>query len=584
MAESQYRVLARKYRPQDFDGLIGQDAMVRTLTNAMESGRLAHAFILTGVRGTGKTTTARIIARALNCEHGPTIKPCGTCPQCTAIADDRHVDVLEMDAASRTGVNDIRDILDGVRYRPTDARYKIYIIDEVHMLSQGAFNALLKTLEEPPGHVKFIFATTEIRKVPVTVLSRCHRFDLRRVDQATLAGHFRRVLANEGEDADDAALNLIARAADGSVRDGLSLLDQALADRPAGDAPVREQEVRDMLGLADRTGMFDLLDALMKGDAAAVLDQVGEHYQYGGDPEVVLHDLLNVVHWLTRIRVAPSLLEDPALAELDRERGRSMAEALGMAVLSRTWQMLLKGLEDVRTAPNPVQALEMVLLRVAYAADLPPPAEAVQQATGRSQSPPPGGGGGGAPAPSGGGTRAAQQQAAPQPAPGDAPRAQAAPEPSPATLADVVALLQRQKEPRLAAHLRNDVHPVACEPGRLELMPTERAPRDLVNRLGGLLTEATGQRWMVTVTDQENPHPTLADQERQAEEARVADATAHPLVQAVLQAFPDARVAAVRDRPGAESDDAAAGAPAVEDGLDPEAGPLDPGADDPDTD
>ncbi len=380
-AATPYRVLARKYRPTRFGELIGQEVVVRTLTNAIASGRLAHAFVLAGVRGVGKTTTARIIARALNCvgpggDGGPTAEPCGVCEHCAAISEDRHVDVLEMDAASRTGVDDVRELIDGVLYRPVTARYKIYIIDEVHMLSRNAFNALLKTLEEPPAHVVFVFATTEIRKVPVTVLSRCQRFDLRRVEAAALAAHFGDVAAREGAAVSAGALALIARAADGSVRDGLSLLDQAMAD--GGDAAIEEDRVRDMLGLADRGRVFDLLDALMRGDAAGALPICREMHEAGADPLAVLQDLLELTHWLTRLKAVP---DDGGLAvsDVERARGRTMAGALSMPVLTRTWQLLLKGVGEVQTAPSAMLALEMLLVRLAYAADLPPPAEVIER-------------------------------------------------------------------------------------------------------------------------------------------------------------------------------------------------------------
>ena len=388
-SDAPYRVLARKYRPTTFSELIGQQAMVRTLTNAIQAGRMAHAFILTGVRGTGKTTTARLIARALNCvgadgTGGPTIDPCGVCEHCRAIAEDRHMDVIEMDAASRTGVDDIRDLIDGVRYRPTSARFKVYIVDEVHMLSRNAFNALLKTLEEPPEHVKFIFATTEIRKVPVTVLSRCQRFDLRRVDTETLAAHFDRLAQSENATVSDAARQLIARAADGSVRDGMSLLDQAIAHC---DGTVGEDDIRAMLGLVDRTRTFDLLDAVFRGDARAALHILADQYAGGADPAVVIEDLLELVHWLTRIKLAPEAADDPTVPEAERVRGREMGDKLSMPVLARAWQMLLKGLGEVRNAPSPTQAAEMVLVRLAYASDLPTPLDALKKGIPAASSP-----------------------------------------------------------------------------------------------------------------------------------------------------------------------------------------------------
>ncbi|HEY0838175.1 MAG TPA: DNA polymerase III subunit gamma/tau, partial [Azospirillum sp.] len=376
-----YRVLARKYRPTNFDELIGQDALVRTLTNAVGSGRIAQAFMLTGVRGVGKTTTARIIARALNCTGpdgtgGPTINPCGVCDNCRAIAEDRHVDVMEMDAASHTGVDDIREIIEGVRYSPVAARYKLYIIDEVHMLSKSAFNALLKTLEEPPAHVKFVFATTEIRKVPVTVLSRCQRFDLRRVDSAVLKEHFTRITEKEGATIEPDAAALIARAADGSVRDGLSLLDQAIA---LGGAHVSVVQVRDMLGLADRARVIDLFDSAISAKPAEALDTLAELHRVGADPVVILQDLLDLVHNLTRLKVVPATAADPALPEAERTRGSDMSARLSMPALTRAWQLLLKGLGEVQAAPVPQQALEMIIVRLAYAADLPTPGDLIRQ-------------------------------------------------------------------------------------------------------------------------------------------------------------------------------------------------------------
>lgn len=370
----EYLVLARKYRPQTLAELIGQEVMVRTLTNAVKTGRIAHAFILTGVRGVGKTTTARIIARALNCVDGPTISPCGGCEHCRAISDDRHADVVEMDAASNTGVDDIRDLIDGARYRPVSARYKVYIVDEVHMLSKNAFNALLKTLEEPPPDVKFIFATTEVNRVPVTVLSRCQRFALRRVPIEYLIEHYRRIAEAEGIVVEPAALDLIARAADGSVRDGLSILDQAIALSGSID----EAAVRDMLGIADRNLVFDLLETVLKGDAGGALDRMDSLYQGGADPLLVLQDLLDLTHFLTRLKLAPEAGAGDPLEEGERERARPIAAALSLPVLARAWQMLLKGLEEVQAAPSPAQAAAMVLVRLAYVADLPVPADLVK--------------------------------------------------------------------------------------------------------------------------------------------------------------------------------------------------------------
>ena len=375
-----YRVLARKYRPASFAGLIGQDPLVRTLSNAIAMDRLAHAYLLTGVRGVGKTSTARIIARALNCigedgTGGPTPDPCGTCDHCVSIAEDRHVDVIEMDAASRTGIDDVRELIESVRYRPVSARYKVYIIDEVHMLSKQAFNALLKTLEEPPPHVKFVFATTEVRRLPVTVLSRCQRFDLRRVDMEVLIEHFSRIAADEGAEVEPAALALIARAADGSVRDGLSVLDQAMVHE---GTRITEEAVRAMLGLADRTRLFDLFDMLMKGAIKDALDCFSELHDAGAEPQALLQDLLELCHWLTRLKHVPAAADDPAVPEVERTRGRAMAEALTVPSLTQTWQMLLKGLEETSRAARPALAAEMTLVRIAYAADLPSPADALR--------------------------------------------------------------------------------------------------------------------------------------------------------------------------------------------------------------
>src|SRR5256885_2492652 len=384
-----YRVLARKYRPQTFAEVIGQEAMVRTLSNAIAEGRIAQAFILTGVRGVGNTTTARTIAGALNCvgidgAGGPTISPCGECVHCGSIAEDRHVDVIEMDAASRTGVDDIRDLTEGVRYRPVSARYKVYIIDEVHMLSKNAFNALLKTLEEPPPDVKFVFATTEVHKVPVTVLSRCQRFSLRRVPIEQLVAHCRQMASAEAVEIAPAALGLIARAADGSVRDGLSLLDQAIA---LSAGKIEEAAVRDMLGIADRGLVFDLFETVLKGDAANALAQMQSLYEGGADPLMVLQDLLDLTHFVTRLKLAPEAGSGDPLEEGDRERARPLAAALSMPVLTRAWQMLLKGIEEVQTAPLPGQAAEMVLIRLAYVADLPVPAELVRDLTKHDSAP-----------------------------------------------------------------------------------------------------------------------------------------------------------------------------------------------------
>jgi DNA polymerase-3 subunit gamma/tau len=555
-----YRVLARKYRPSTFDQLIGQEAMVRTLSNAIDGGRLAHAFILTGVRGVGKTTTARLIARALNCvgadgKGGPTVSPCGQCDNCRAIAESRHVDVLEMDAASRTGVDDIREIIDGVRYAPASARYKIYIIDEVHMLSRNAFNALLKTLEEPPAHVKFIFATTEIRKVPVTVLSRCQRFDLRRVDASRLIAHFQSIVDRENCEVDLSALGLIARAAEGSVRDGLSLLDQALAH---GAGRVSETQVRDMLGLADRALVLDLYQAVMAGDVKAALDMLGRQYNQGADPSVILQDMLELTHWLTRLKVVPDAGEDAVTSEAERKLGGEMAEKLSMPVLTRTWQMLLKGLQETREAASPLAAAEMVLVRLIYAIDLPDPADLVRQLTsgqGGTNAAPrqgaPTGNGGGAQATSfrsisGGGPATASQPESRFVAPAQATAPETAFAANPESFRALVTLFEERKEPRLAIHLSDHVHLVKFTPGRLEIRLTPEAPVELPHRLSDCLNLWTGTRWIISLSKDEG-EATLHEQEQAAEARARAEALAHPLVQAALKAFPGAEISDIRN-------------------------------------
>ena len=551
-----YRVLARKYRPSRFAELIGQEAMVRTLTNAIAGGRIAHAFILTGVRGVGKTTTARILARALNCvgpdgKGGPTISPCGQCEPCRTIAEDRHVDVMEMDAASRTGVDDIRELTDGVRYKPVSARFKIYIIDEVHMLSKNAFNALLKTLEEPPADVKFIFATTEIHKVPITVLSRCQRFSLRRVPVALLLEHYAAIAQAEKVAADPAALALIARAADGSVRDGLSLLDQAMA---LGGDIVTESAVREMLGIADRGLVFDLFEAVLKGDAVDALKRMASLYEGGADPLMVLQDLLELVHFLTRLKLVPTAgADDPALAG-SHERGLALAQKLGLPVLARAWQMLLKGIGEVQTAPSPLQAAEMVLVRLAYVADLPAPADLVKQLVERGEP-----SNAGAPAPPRpvstvpAGVRASVVgDGGSSAAPRLAVREEPAPSlPQPQSFTEMVQLFQDRGEAMLRAHLYAHVHLVHFEPGHIEFRPATGAPANLSNRLSQLLAEWTGNRWIVSISG-EDGQPTLREQADAREMSLRSEAASHPLVRKVLDTFPGARIEAVRELAAAE--------------------------------
>ena len=565
-ASSPYRVLARKYRPQTFADLVGQDVLVRTLTNAIRADRLPHAFVLTGVRGVGKTSTARIIAKAMNCTgHGdtPTEEPCGMCESCVAISEDRHVDVLEMDAASHTGVDDIRELIDGVRYAPVSSRYKVYIIDEVHMLSRNAFNALLKTLEEPPPHAMFVFATTEVRRIPVTVLSRCMRFDLRRIESELLASHLAKISESEAIEIEQAALNIIARAAEGSVRDALSLLDQAAT--LAGEK-ISLDSVRDMLGLADRTRMYDLFEQVLRGNVADALGTLGELVAVGAEPSLILEDLLALAHWLTRVKIVPASLKDPTVAETDRTRGEAIADALSMPTLTRAWQILLKGLGEVRSAPSPGAAAEMVIVRLAYAANLPAPAEIVRRLEGADPEVPSGGahitqdsGRRTVPPSAGAGEanvpvtvqNAAVAAASPQPRNAEVPApGQVDAEPASARkLPDfdsVVAFVREMKEPILETNLRNNVHLVGFEPGRIELRLDEKADRDLPNRLGTLLSDGTGSRWVVSVSQAEGA-PTLNDQAMAAERDRRAEIERHPLVRKALETFPGSEIRDVRD-------------------------------------
>ncbi|WP_395677409.1 DNA polymerase III subunit gamma/tau [Inquilinus sp.] len=567
-----YRVLARKYRPTTFAEMIGQDALVRTLTNAIASGRLAHAFVLTGVRGVGKTTTARILARALNCvgpdgKGGPTADPCGVCEPCRTILQDRNVDVMEMDAASRTGVDDIREIIDGVRYGPVASRYKVYIIDEVHMLSKNAFNALLKTLEEPPPHVKFVFATTEIRKVPVTVLSRCQRFDLRRIGADQLQAYFGEILDKERVAAEPEAVGMIARAADGSARDGLSLLDQAIAQgTPVGDKPfIAAASVREMLGLADRSSVIDILEAAFAGEGPRMLEGLEAARRAGADPQSVLGDLLDFIHFVTRARMVPAVLEDPAVPEVERKRGGALAERISLPGLTRAWQTLLKGAGEVQSAPNPQAALEMVLIRLLYMSDLPSPSELVrkfgdlqsQGAVTSGPAPGPGPGGGARMAAGGGGLSLVPAEPAPMalvPAQAAAPApivVAAAPAPKTVLRADPKSFdeliqIAFARDVVLHGQLMSAVHLVHFEPGRLEFRPHDSAPPDLANRLGTALRDWTGERWVVSVSGAEGA-PTLNQQARTDRENALAQAAEHPMVKAVMSAFPGAVIRDLRN-------------------------------------
>jgi DNA polymerase III subunit gamma/tau len=588
-----YRVLARKYRPTSFADLIGQDAMVRTISNAFEAARIPQAWILTGVRGVGKTTTARILARALNYElpDGSIGQPTVNMPtigvHCAAIMESRHPDVIEMDAASHNGVEDVRQINDAIRYAPMSARYKVYILDEVHMLSTQAFNALLKTLEEPPPHAKFVFATTETRKVPVTVLSRCQRFDLRRVDADLLVRHLSGIAAKEQITVEPEALALIARAAEGSVRDSLSLLDQAIA-HAAG--LVRGEDVRQMLGLADRARTIDLFEAVMRGDLAAALTELRDQYDTGADPAVVLSDLAEFTHFVTRVKIVSAVADDVSLAEAERKRGRGFAEKLSIRVLARTWQMLLKGIAEVEASGRPLAAAEMVLVRLAHAADLPSPDEVIRALdekapAGRVER------NGAAPTASSpipnpprleaarGGTVSSAALARPAgvvPDPNPVARiSQAAPE-SPllaiGRFADLIELAAQKRDLGVKAALERDVRLVRCEDGRLEIALQPSAARALVNDLSRKLSQWTGRRWMVVVSA-EPGEPTVHAQSEARQLELKTGVRADPLVQAVLTRFPGAEIVDVR-----QGGVAAAASSRDPDGAMPEPPPVDDAA------
>ncbi|MHA7775112.1 DNA polymerase III subunit gamma/tau [Roseibium sp. M-1] len=602
-AEGAYRVLARKYRPKTFEDLVGQEPMVQTLENAFDTGRIAQAWMLTGVRGVGKTTTARILARGLNYEvpgvaDKPTVKLAQEGSHCKAIMEGRHVDVIEMDAASHTGIGDIREIIDAARYRPATARYKVYIIDEVHMLSNAAFNGLLKTLEEPPEHVKFIFATTEIRKVPITVLSRCQRFDLRRIEQSKLIGLLRRISDAEGIRISDEALMLIARAGEGSARDSLSLLDQAMAH---GAGAIEADDLRQMLGLADRARVIDLFGHVMAGRIEEALGELQAQYEVGADPAIVLTDLADFTHLVTRMKVAPKSADEASVTEAERARGRDYAEQLSVRLLSRAWQILLKGVQEVQAASKPLAAADMVLVRLAYAADLPDPGDLMAQIR-NGQNPlggamPSGGGsapsGGGGPSamavgmnyssgnpggnPGGGPTMQATgrpqlsaiqggkpaPQAAPQMAP--QPDVQAQPAYSLKNLYDCAALASEKGDIPFKVKIQRQMRLVKFEPGKIEIQPTEDAPADIAGEFGRKLTDWTGQRWFVVVSRTQG-RPTIHEEQEANQQQLLSDAKSHPTVAALLAQFPGAKVVDVKVQV-TEEDEVALTDPMVADPL-----------------
>jgi DNA polymerase-3 subunit gamma/tau len=568
-AATPYRVLARKYRPTNFGDLIGQDAMVRTLANGFAANRIPQAWMLTGVRGVGKTTTARILARGLNYaragipDTGPTVSMPELGLHCAAIMESRHMDVLEMDAASHTGIDDVRAIIDGIRYGPVSARYKVYIVDEVHMLSEKAFNAFLKTLEEPPPHAKFVFATTEIRKVPVTILSRCQRFDLRRVEAPTLHAHLAKVCAAEKVEAEDEALGAIVRAAEGSVRDALSLLDQAIAH---GAGSVTAQNVRDMLGLADRARILDLFEAVMRGSVPAAFAELRAQYDSGADPSVVLSDLAAFTHLVTRLKIVPETAADPTLSETERVRGGAFAEKLSIRALSRAWQILLKAIPEVQAAPRPLAAAEMAIVRLAYAADLPTPDEALRQLKAEAASAPSGDppvASGRPPLPPipdlrGGGSAAlatAPRTATAEPVPVSAPVAMAAaarpapaapPSPRLGRFEDLIALADANRDILLRTALERDVHLVRFEEGRIEFRLAAGGRPSLANDLAAAIERWTGRRWSVALSKEEGA-PTLDAAARAATETRRENAASDPFVREVLTRFPGAEIVDVRE-------------------------------------
>ena len=542
-----YKVLARKYRPETFKDLVGQAAMVQTLQNAFEADRIAQAFILTGIRGTGKTTTARIIAKGLNCigldqNGGPTIEPCGKCSNCTAIVKGNHVDVMEMDAASRTGVDDIREIIESIYYKASSGRFKVYIIDEVHMLSNSAFNALLKTLEEPPEHVKFIFATTEIRKVPVTVLSRCQRFDLRRIEPEEMMALLQKIAGSEGVNVSEDALRMITRAAEGSARDATSLLDQAISH---GGGSSDAKHVRVMLGIADRGRVLDLFEMIMQGDAASALNELGSQYSDGADPIVILKDLAEITHWISVAKITPDINEDPTVTPDERMRGIEFSKLLSMRMLTRMWQMLIKSLDEIAVAPSPIMAAEMIIIRLTHAADLPPTEDLIKKIESKLQG---ANKGKNLETPSKNMGAQAISHENYQPKQNNASNLKIAPAAdegigifSYTKFEDILEVVKQNRDVKLLVDIENGLRLVTYRPGYIEFTPTEFAPANLAQRLSNRLKEWTGSRWAVSVVQNGEAETIFEKKEKDAKELET-EAYAHPFVKEALVQFPAARI------------------------------------------
>ncbi len=574
--KTSYQVLARKYRPETFSDLIGQEAMVRTLKNAFDADRIAQAFMMTGIRGVGKTTTARIIAKGINCvglegKTGPTTSPCGQCEHCVAISEGRHVDVLEMDAASRTGVDDIREIIDSVHYRAASARFKIYIIDEVHMLSNNAFNALLKTLEEPPAHVKFIFATTEIRKVPVTVLSRCQRFDLRRIEPEEMIKMLQNLAKLENANISNEALALITRASEGSARDAQSLLDQAIS-HGAGETNV--DQVRSMLGLADRGRVMDLFEFIMRGQAEEALNELGSQYSDGADPIGIIRDLAEITHWVSVIKITPDAADDPTVSPDEKARGQSFSQSLSMRVLTRTWQLLLKALDEISSAPNSMMAAEMAIIRITHVSDLPSPGELVKKLTNsqpdntvvKKESSE------GATTNTTSSNYIQSQSKETNSTSIDGNTALALDAETLAlqypTFESVLEIIRKFRDMKLLIDVENSIRLGSYMPGRIEFTPTKDAPKDLAQRLGQLLQSWTGFRWAVIVVS--HCSAKTIQEHRNAEETQLElDAKLHPFVKTVFEKFPKASITEIKSQTQIITEAAQTSLPEIEGEWDP---------------